>query len=81
MAERKSKLIEYERLPGENYDILRLSLRVPRLSLPGETGKHIRTAESEMLLAVRTLIDELGKRLSRLGKKGETDQEPAKGEE
>ena len=69
MAEKKFKRVEFERQEGEHSDILRLSLRVPKPGLPKETGKHLRSAESEMLLAARTIIDELVERLARLGTK------------
>ena len=70
MAEKKFKRVEFERQEGEHFDTLHLSLRVPKLGLPKETGKHLRSAESEMLLAARTIIDELVERLARLGTKG-----------
>ena len=82
MAEKKFKRVEFERQEGERFDTLRLNLRVPKLTLPKETGKHIRSAESEMLLAARTIIDELAERLARLGTKGVStkgeEEKPAK---
>ena len=56
--------------PGERFDILRLNLKVPKVALPKETSSHVRSAETEMLLAARTIIDELVKRLGRYGTKG-----------
>ncbi|MDI6814896.1 MAG: hypothetical protein QMC90_02270 [Dehalococcoidales bacterium] len=76
MAGKKFKCVEFERQEGERFDILRFSLRVPKLGLPKETGKHLRSAESEMLLAARTIIDELVERLAQLG----TKKVPTKGE-
>ena len=70
MAEKKFKKVEFERQEGERFDILRLNVRVPKLALPKETSKHVRGAEGELLLAARTIIDELVERLSRLGTKG-----------
>jgi len=70
MAEKKLKKIELERQEGELLDTLHLRVKVPKLALPKETSKHVRSAESEMLLAARTVIDELAERLARLGTKG-----------
>ena len=70
MAKRKFGMVEYERQTGEGFDILHFSLKVPKPRLPEETGHHLRSAESEMLLAARTLIDELVERLGRHGTKG-----------
>ena len=82
MAEKKFKRVEFERQEGKHFDILRLNLRVPKPTLPEETRKHMRSAETEMLLAARTIIDELVERLARLGTKGVTtkgkEQEPTK---
>jgi hypothetical protein len=70
MAKRKFGMVEYERQTGENFDILRFSLKVPKPRLSEETRHHLRSAESEMLLAARTLIDELVEHLGRYGTKG-----------
>jgi hypothetical protein len=84
MTEKKFKRVEFEREPGEDFDTLRFSLRVPKPKLPEETGSHFRSAEREMLLAARTLIDELVERMGRYGTKGasakDTSQEPAEDE-
>lgn len=80
MAERKFKRVEFERQEGERFDILRLNLRIPKVPLPKETRRHMRNAESEMLLAARTIVDELAERLARLGTKRTVPEreEPAK---
>ena len=77
MTKKGFSRIDYERQQGERFDILRLNLKVPKLALPKETSSHVRSAETEMLLAARTIIDELVKRLGRYGTKGA----PAKGQE
>jgi len=70
MAKRKFGMVEYERQTGENFDILRFSLKVPKPRLSEKTRHHLRSAESGMLLAARTLIGELVERLGQYGTKG-----------
>jgi len=75
MAEEKVKRVEFERQKGEDFDILRLNVKVPKPSVPEATGKHVRGAQREVLLAIRTLVDELIERADRFvaGEKGEDD--------
>jgi hypothetical protein len=69
------KRVEYEKRPGERFDLLRINVKVPKPSVPETTGKHVRGAQREMLLAIRTLVDELIERADRFvaGAKGEDD--------
>ncbi len=64
MAERKTKRIEVERERGEKFDTLHLRVRVPKL-LPEQAERHVRSAEKELLLAVRSIFDELVERLEK----------------
>ncbi|MCK4362860.1 MAG: hypothetical protein KAW13_06215 [Dehalococcoidia bacterium] len=59
MLEQKVKRVGYEWHRGEDSKILHLSVKVPRAAVPEETGKHVRAAWREVLLAVRTLVDVL----------------------
>jgi len=70
MAKRKFGMVEYKRQTGENFDVLRFSLNVPKPRLSEKTRHHLRSTESGMLLAARTLIDELVERLGQYGTKG-----------
>jgi hypothetical protein len=46
MAERKFGMVEYKRQTGENFDVLRFSLKVPKPRLSEKTRHHLRSAES-----------------------------------
>jgi hypothetical protein len=84
MTEKKSKIIGFERKRGEDSDTLHFSLKVPKLPISEGTREHIRTAESEALLAARTLIDELADRLGKFGtgeKASEKSEETTEKEE
>lgn len=70
MAE--GKRIEVERESGEKFDVLHLRLRVPKL-LPKQAGQHVRSAEKELLLAVRSIFDELAERLEKTETKKEQE--------
>ncbi len=83
MAREKVKRVEFEREKGERFDTLHFRLRVPKLGLPEETGSHVKSAEREMLLALRTLVDELVERLGagrRQGKGGKASTENREGQ-
>ena len=69
------KKVEYAKRPGERFDILRINVKVPQPSVPEGTGKHVRGAQREVLLALRTLVDELIERADRFvaGEKGKDD--------
>jgi hypothetical protein len=56
--------LDYEEHPESPYDVLHVSLPLPRLMwLPKETRDHLRAARREQLLAVRSLIDAAIRRL------------------
>ncbi|HZD56747.1 MAG TPA: hypothetical protein VE136_08500 [Anaerolineales bacterium] len=56
--ERPSRIIDFERHPGEPVDLLHITLPVPRLRcLPKEVRQHLRASRRERLLAFRSLID------------------------
>jgi len=65
MAEKKVKRVEYERRQGEDFDILRFNVKVPKPYVPEATGKHVRGALREVLSAIRTLVDGLIERADR----------------
>jgi len=69
------KRVEYEKRPGQRFDILRISVKVPKPSVPETTGEHVRGVLREVLLAIRTLVDELIDRADRFvaGAKAEGD--------
>ncbi|RLC72481.1 MAG: hypothetical protein DRI26_02900 [Chloroflexi bacterium] len=58
----KGKRIEVEREKGKEYDMLHVRVRVPKI-LPEESERHVRSAGREMLLAARSIFDELIERL------------------
>ena len=47
---------------GKEYDMLHVRVRVPKI-LPEESERHVRSAGREMLLAARSIFDELIERL------------------
>ncbi len=54
--------VEVERQPESSYDVLRVTLPLPKMgtggfSLPEDTRQHLRAAQRERLLAMRSLID------------------------
>jgi hypothetical protein len=56
--------LDIEEQPEGPYDLLRVTLPVPRLmSLPKETRDHLRAARREQLLALRSLVDVAIRRL------------------
>jgi hypothetical protein len=56
--------LDYEEHPESPYDVLHVSLPLPRLMwLPKETRDHLRAARREQLLAVRSLVDAAIRRL------------------
>jgi hypothetical protein len=56
--------LDYEEHPESPYDVLHVTLPLPRLMwLPKETRDHLRAARREQLLAVRSLIDAAIRRL------------------
>lgn len=60
MSEEKEPTIgmDIEEQPEGPFDLLRLTLPLPRLSfLPKETRDHLRAARREQLLALRSLLD------------------------
>lgn len=65
MVEEKVKRVGYEWHRGEDFKILRLSVKVPQVTVPEETSIHVRAALREVLLAVRTLVDMLIARADR----------------
>ena len=63
--ERASRIgLDIEEQAEGTYDLLRVTLPVPRLvSLPKETRDHLRAARREQLLALRSLVDVAIRRL------------------
>jgi hypothetical protein len=63
--EKASKIgLDVEEQPEGPYDLLRVTLPMPRLmSLPKETRDHLRAARREQLLALRSLVDVAIRRL------------------
>ncbi|HNT24990.1 MAG TPA: hypothetical protein PKM21_11530 [Anaerolineales bacterium] len=60
MSEEKEPTIglDIEEQPEGPFDLLRLTLPLPRLMfLPKEAREHLRTARREQLLALRSLLD------------------------
>ena len=47
---------------GKEYDMLHVRVRGPKI-LPEESERHVRSAGREMLLAARSIFDELIERL------------------
>ncbi len=63
------KILECEYRPGEEF-VLRF--RPPKLQMMSEpTREHLRAARREMLLAVRSIIDEAIRRTEEVGGTGE----------
>jgi hypothetical protein len=63
--EKTSKIgLDVEEQPEGPYDLLRVTLPLPRMMfLPKETRDHLRAARREQLLAVRSLLDTAIRRL------------------
>jgi len=63
--ERKTSVrLEIEERPEGPFDVLHVALPLPRLpSLARETRQHLRAARRERLLALRSLLDAVIKRL------------------
>ncbi|OIO90440.1 MAG: hypothetical protein AUK03_12960 [Anaerolineae bacterium CG2_30_64_16] len=77
MSEKEHRVgLEVEERPEGLFDLLWLTLPVPRLSLffPKEMRQHLRAARREHLLAVRSLLDKAIERLE------ETEKPPRKAE-
>jgi hypothetical protein len=56
--------LEVEEQPEGSFDLLRVTLPLPRLMfLPKETRDHLRAARREQLLALRSLVDVAIRRL------------------
>lgn len=57
--EKKSSIgVKLEERPERSFDLLRVTLPVPRLfRLPKEARRHLRAARRERLLALRELVD------------------------
>lgn len=68
MSEEKEPTIglDIEEQPEGPFDLLRLTLPLPRLLfLPKETRDHLRAARREQLLALRSLLDQAIERLEK----------------
>jgi hypothetical protein len=59
MSDKKPKVgIKIEEQEERPYDLMRVTLPVPRLfRLPKETRQHLRAARRERLLALRDMVD------------------------
>lgn len=69
MVVRRFGGMKYERQVGEHIDVLHVSLKVPKATIPKETGSHLKTAGRELLLGGQSFIGEVAAWLSRLGSK------------
>lgn len=68
MSEEKEPTTELkiEEQPAGRFDLLHLTLPLPRLlCLPKETRDHLRAARREQLLAMRSLLDQAIERLEK----------------